>query len=91
MSKRFTSLKTLQLSGFVQNHQRAGAHFKIRMLRKQGRIGVKYSGTRQENILKAKGAQLKEKQELFTKIADRRRICNENVISELSKYRPWRL
>ena len=25
MSQRFTSLKTLQLSGFVPNHQRAGA------------------------------------------------------------------
>ena len=34
----------------------------------------------------AKAAQLKEKQEQLTKRADRKRICNENVISELSKY-----
>ena len=58
----------------------------IRTARKQARIGVKDSRIRQEGIFKAKAAQLKEKQEQLTKRADRKRICNENVLSELSKY-----
>ena len=60
----------------------------ITMMRKQGRVVVKDSVTRQESILKAKGTQLKEKQELFTKIADRKHICNENVITELTLLPP---
>ena len=58
----------------------------LRTARKQGRIGVNDARARQEGIFKAKAAQLKEKQELLTKRADRKRVCNENLISELSKY-----